>query len=108
MAKQTVFPPLAVFDPVGDDVADQFRPVHAVGEFALDVVAVADVNTMQIRIDRRIDAGRHQVALLDELADLRTLDHDLEDAAEPAAVATAWRGGEAEQDRVGICSMIDW
>ena len=93
---------LAVFEPVADDVADQFRPVHAVGEFALDVVAVPDVNAMQIGIDRRIDAGRHQVALLDQLADMRALDHGLEDAAEPAAVATAWRGGEAEQDRVGI------
>ena len=56
------FLPLAEFDPVGDDVADQFRPVHAIGEFALDVIAVPDVNTMQIRIDRRIDAGRDQIA----------------------------------------------
>ena len=96
------FAPLAEFDPVGDDVADQFRPVHAVGEFAFDVVAVPDVNAMQIRIDRRVDAGRNQEILRDELADLWTLDHGLEDAAETAAVATAWRGSEAEQDRCRI------
>ena len=32
-------PALAELVPVGDDVADQLRPVHAIGELALDVVA---------------------------------------------------------------------
>jgi hypothetical protein len=36
------------------------------------------------------------------LADLRTFDDGLEDAAEPAAVATTGRCGKAEHDRVGI------
>ena len=57
---------------------------------------------MQIRIDGRVDAGRNQEVLLDELADLRALDHGLEDAAEAAAVATAWRGSEAEQNGIRI------
>ena len=102
VAKQTVLRRSPNLSQLRDDVADQFRPVHAVGELALDVVAVPDVNAVQIRIDRRIDAGRDEVALLDQLADLRALDHRLEDAAEAAAVATARRCGEAEQDRIGI------
>ena len=90
-------PPLAEFVPVGDDVADQLRPVHALGELGLDVVAVARADATQIGIDRRIDARPHQVALLDQLGDLRAFDQFLEDAAEPAPVAPAWRCGQAEQ-----------
>ena len=57
---------------------------------------------MQIGVDRRIDAGRGQETLLDEFADLWALDHGLEDAAEAAAVATAWRGSEPEQNGIRI------
>ena len=96
------FPPLPKFQPVADDVADQLGAVHTVSEFIFGVIAVADTNAAQIRVDRRVDAGGDQKAPLDKLADLWTLDHGLEDAAEAAAVATAWGGGKAEQDRVGI------
>ena len=34
--------PLAVFVPVRDDVADQLRPIHALGELAFDIVAACD------------------------------------------------------------------
>ena len=69
----------------------------------LDVVAGDCVRTpLQIGIDRRVDLRLHEEAAPDQVRDLRTFDHGLEDAAEPAPVATARRGGQAEQDRVGI------
>ena len=34
-------PALAVLVPVRDDVADQLRPIHALGELALDIIAGA-------------------------------------------------------------------
>ena len=82
---------------MGDDVADQLGPIHALGELRLDVVAGLRADALQVGIDRRIDARLDQVALLDQLGDLRTFDDGLEDAAEPAPVAAAWRGGQAEQ-----------
>ena len=68
----------------------------------LDIVAVARAHAAEIGIDRRVGARRHQEAEPDQVRHLRTLDHRLEDAAEPAPVAAAWRGREAEQHRVGI------
>ena len=96
-------PALAVLVPVRDDVADQLRPIHAIGELGLDVVAVTRAHAAQIGIDRRIDARRHQDSRARSASgDLRAFDHRLEDAAEPAPVAAAWRCGQAEQHRVGI------
>ena len=59
-----------------------------------------DANATHIGVNRRVDTGRDQEALLHEFAHLRALDHGLEDGAEAAAVATARCGSEAEQDRV--------
>ena len=59
-------------------------------------------DALEIGIDRRIDARLDQIALLDQFGDLRAFDDGFEDAAEPAPVAAARRGGQAEQDRVRI------
>src|ERR1700730_1380628 len=85
---------LAELVPVGDDVADQLRLVHAIGELGLNVVAGLSTNACEIGIDRRIDAGLDQKSLLDQRRDLRALDDGLEDAAKPAPVSPAWRGGQ--------------
>jgi hypothetical protein len=94
---------LAILEPVRDDVADELVPIHALGELGLDVVAGLRLDAAQIRIDWRVDPRLHQVPLLDEVGDLRALDHRVEDAAEPATIATAWCCGESKNDRVGIC-----
>ena len=67
-------PALAELVPMGNDVADQLGNVHAVGELALDVVAGLRLHPAQVGIDRGIDAGLDQIALRDQLADLRALD----------------------------------
>ena len=95
-------PALAELVPVGDDVADQLGNVHAVGELDLDVVAGYRAHAGQVGIDRGIDAGLDQVALRDQLADLRALDHGREDPAQAAPVAPAGRGGQSDQHRVGV------
>ena len=41
--------------PVGNDVADELRPVHALGEFAFNVVAGMGVDAFEVRRGRRID-----------------------------------------------------
>jgi hypothetical protein len=93
---------LAVFVPVGDDVADELIVVHALGELGLDVVALLGAHAAQIGIDRRVDARPDEVALLDQIRHLRTLNHTPEDAAETATVTTTWRCGQSEDDGVGI------
>src|SRR4029077_18469228 len=82
---------LAILEPVGDDVADELVPIHPLGELGLDIVAGLRPDAAQIRLDWRVYSRLHQVPLLDEIGDLRALDHGLEDAAETAAVAAAWR-----------------
>ena len=72
--------------PVGDDVADQLRHINALGELALDVVAMADVDARHVGRGRRVDPGRHQEAQLDQVGNLRALDQRFEDAAETAPV----------------------
>jgi hypothetical protein len=100
---------LAVLEPMGDNVADQFRPVHAIGELGLDIVAGLRSHATQVRVDRRIYLCCDQItdaALVghgDQVGNLRALDHDAEDAAESATIATTWRCGQAEHDRVGVC-----
>src|SRR5215813_11624165 len=94
---------LAIFVPVRDDVADELVPVHALGELGLDIVAGLRLDAVQVRVDRGVDPRLDQIALLDQVWHLRALDHGLEDAAEPAAVATAGRCGQPEDNRVGIC-----
>jgi len=81
---------LAVLEPMRDDVSDELVPIHPLGELGLDVIASLRFDAAKIRIDRRIDPRPHQVALLDQVRHLRTLDHGLEDAAETATIATAW------------------
>ena len=52
-------PPLAVFEPVRGDVADELIPIHPRGELGLDVVAGLCPDAAQIGIDGRIDARPH-------------------------------------------------
>ena len=95
-------PALAKLVPVRDDVADQFRPIHAVGKLGFDIVAGLDANACQIGIDRRIDAGLDQKSLLDQRRDLRAFDDGLEDPTESAPVAAAWRCRQAQEDSLGV------
>ena len=92
----------AKLEPVLNDAADQFGDVHPVRELALDVVAGLHAHAGQVRRHRSIDAGLHQVAFRDQFSDLWSLDDDLEDAAEAAAVTSTWCGGQAEQNRIGV------
>src|SRR5262249_44665454 len=87
-------PAIAVLMPVRDDVADKLRLVHAFGELGFYVVAGVRFDAAQIEINRGVNPCFDQIALLDQRCDLRALDYRLEDAAEPATVATARRGSQ--------------
>src|SRR5215469_393752 len=94
---------LAELVPMGNDIADELGVVHSGGKFGLDIVTVADMDAAQIRLDRRVDAALDQpTALLDEVRDLRALDHGGEDPAESAAVAATGCGRESDQDGIGV------
>ena len=68
----------------------------------LDVVALTGVDAFAGRGGWGVDAGLDQKAEVDELLDLRRLDHGLERAAEAAAVAPAGRCRQADDLGVGI------
>ena len=93
-------PAFAVLVPMGDDVADEVRTVHPIGELAFDIVADAGLDAFQVGIDRRKHARADQMLLLDQLGDLGAFDDDVEDAAEPATVTAARRCRQTEQHRV--------
>src|SRR5580704_790777 len=93
---------LTVPVPMADDVADQIGAVHPFGKLRLDIIADAGFNTFQIRLDRSKHASSDQIFLFDELGDLRALDDDIEDAAQPTAVTAAWCGGQSYQHRLRI------
>jgi hypothetical protein len=67
-----------------------------------DVITDAGFNAFEVGIDRSKDASFDQEFLLDQFRDLRTLDNDIENAAETTAVAAAGCGRQAEKDRIGI------
>ena len=56
----------------------------------------------QVRSARCVDLRADEVALCDQVRDLRSLDEFIEDAAEPASITATWRGCEADDLRVGI------
>src|SRR5437762_17699 len=84
-------PAFAVFEPMRDDIADELVAVHARSELGLVVIALHGLDTAQIRVDRRIDPRLYEMLLHDQLGDLRAFEHHLEDAAEPAPIASARR-----------------
>ena len=67
-------PTLAMFVPVGNDVADQIITVHPIGELVDDIIALPGLDAFQIGIGRGVVDRRHQVLLLDQLGDLRAFD----------------------------------
>src|SRR5690348_2843082 len=95
---------LAIAMPMADNVADQIATVHARGKLRLNIVPCADFDAFQIGIDGSVVPRLDQVLLLDQLGDLRTFNDGVEDAAKPAAVATAWRRSQPNQHRMGISS----
>lgn len=90
--------------PGRDDVANQVRAVHALGELAFDIVAGDGAHASEVWIDRCEYPCLDQIFLFDQLGDLRTFDDDVEDPAETAAVPSAWRCGQSDQDclRIGV------
>ena len=74
---------LAVLEPVRDDVADELVLVHPLGKLRLDVVARLCSNAAQIRVYRRVDLSLDEIALLDQVGDLRGLDQGRKDASSP-------------------------
>src|SRR6185312_10489041 len=96
------FAALAIAMPMRNDVADQVAAVHALSKLQLDIVAGADFDALQIRVDRRIVARLDQVLLRDQLGDLWTFNDGVEDAAEPATIATTWCSSQPDQHRVGV------
>jgi len=95
-------PALGVPMPMGDDVADQFGLVHALGELAFDVIACLGTDAPEIGRGWRIDDGRHKILAVDQFGDLWALDQYLKQIAEPAAVLSAWRGAQPDHDGVGV------
>ena len=95
-------PALAIAMPMADNVADQIAAVHTLCELRLDIVAGPDFDASQVRIGRRIVPRLDQVLLRDQLGDLGTFNDGVEDAAKPAAVATAWRSSQPDQHRIGV------
>src|SRR5262245_45872324 len=91
-----------MLEPARNDVGNEFAAVHAIAELQFVVVAGDGLDAAEIRIDRRENLGRHQIALVDQRLDLWGLDQDLEHATETAVIAPAGRGGHTEKDRVGI------
>src|SRR5215207_198100 len=85
-----------------DDIANQLRAIHALGELRLGIVPGLGADPRQVRLHGRIAARPHQVFLLDQRRDLRALDDFLEDTSEPAAVAPARRRGQAKHHGVGV------
>ena len=107
-ANATVLPTFAKLVPVGDDVADQLRAIHALGQLSLVVIAGLDANAFEIGSGWRIAARVNEELLLDERRHLRSFDDHVEDPAESTAVAAAGRRGGAEDDRVRIGLAMIW
>src|SRR6516225_778465 len=63
----SICPALAELMPMLDDIADELRPIHALGELGFDVVALAGFHAPQVRIDRRVDPRADQISLFDQL-----------------------------------------
>ena len=82
--------------PVGDDIADELRPVHAGGELVFDIVAGPDLDALKVGRGRRIDHGRHQKAQVNELTDSGALDHRVKHVAQASAIAPARRCGQPD------------
>src|SRR5215510_8792763 len=108
-------PALAMLQPVAYHVADQFGGVHARRERGDDVVALLGAHALgDVLIDWGEDPCSDEEAEPDQFRDLRRLDHRLEDVPEPAPVAAARRGGEAEEhgvrvqtDQILACASAD-
>src|SRR3974390_3026550 len=94
---------LAELMPVRADIADELRAVHPLGQLRLDVVAGLRADAAKIGIDRRVYASLDQVTEYDQLGHLGAREEGLEDSAEPATVAAAWRRRQAEQHCVRVC-----
>jgi hypothetical protein len=83
---------LRVFVPVSDNIADQVITIDPCRELRLDVIALPDLDATEIEtLGGCIDHRRDEVSCGGQLGDLRTLDDDIENSAEAAAVASAGR-----------------
>lgn len=65
------------------------------------VVAAADLDAAEIGRRRREHPRRHEMALLDQVRHVGGKHHDVEHAAQAAAVSTGRRGGQTDDDGVG-------
>ena len=94
-------PAFGKFVPVGNDVADQLRAIHPVGQLLFVIVAGDGSDAFQVWVNRRIDARTDKIASRDQVGDLRTLDQRFEEAYSSAAVRRSltpsplWPGGRA-------------
>ena len=89
--------------PVGDNVAHELVCVHTALKLLDRIVTSLGFHAAEIGIDRRIAERRHEIAVLDQVRHLRSLDDGVEDAAEAAPVSTAGCSGQTEHGRVWIC-----
>ena len=90
--------PLAELQPMRDDIADQFRLIHAIGELDFDIVAGLDLDAFQIWSCWCIYPGPDQVLAFDQFGDLRELDDLLEDPTEPSTITSTWRCSQARSE----------
>src|SRR5574341_1650419 len=84
-----------VLTPGVDDVADDVPPAHDQLETTLVVVAGARLHAGEVRRVEGEAGQRHQVALLEQLARLRSHDKVLEEIPEAAPIQSERRGGKA-------------
>ena len=89
--------------PVADNVAHELVGIHTALKLPDRIVTGLGFYAAEIGIDRRIAERRHEIALLDQVRHLRSLDDSVEDAAEAAPVSTAGCSGQTEHGRVWIC-----
>ncbi len=84
------------------NIADELGAVHASGKLGLNVIALANMDARQIRPTGSKDLGADQIAVSDEIGDLRPLDQLVKDIAQPAPVASARRCRKPDELRVWI------
>ena len=95
-------PTLAIFVPVGNDVADQIITVHPIGKLVDDIIALPGLDAFQIRIGRGVVDRRHQILLLYQLRYLWTFDDFAKVIAQPAPIRPTWCCARTEEACVRI------
>src|SRR3981081_2764864 len=85
--------PLSEPVPVLDGVPNQPRLVHALGERRLDIISPCRRDTLQVRCCGCVELRWNEKFVAGEFGHVWAFEEHIEDVAEPAPVAPAWRRG---------------